>query len=159
MGLPRTFIGFSSTDRHMYELMGAWKKNTRIEFDFADCQLDKTTNSEDEGYINRKCRERIDMAGTFAVLVGRDTCSKHKYVRWENQVAIERGCKLIGVNLDRAREVNADLCPPVLRDVDAVFVSYSPGITAHALANSSNSQRNHYSFSSDIYKRLGYEVR
>jgi hypothetical protein len=158
MGLPRTFIGFSSTDRHMYELMGAWKKNTRIDFDFADCQLGKAINSEDEDYIKRRCRERIDMAGTFAVLIGRDTRSKHKYVRWEIQVAIEKGCKLIGINLDGARGVNSILCPPVLRDVGAIFVPYSPGIIAHALANPSNSQRDDYSFSSAIYKRLGYEA-
>lgn len=66
MGLPRTFVGFSSTDRPMYELMGAWKKNTHIDFSFANCQLNRAVNSENEAYIKRECRERIDMAGTFA---------------------------------------------------------------------------------------------
>lgn len=77
MGLSRTFVGFSSTDIHYYRLMLAWKENEHIDFNFANCQLGKEINSEDEAYIRRKCRERIDMAGTFAVLIGQDTRSKH----------------------------------------------------------------------------------
>lgn len=156
MGLPRTFVGFSSTDRNMYELMGAWRKNNRFDFNFADCQLNTAINSEDEDYIKRKCRERIEMAGTFALLIGRDTRSKHKYVRWEIQVAIEKGCKLIGINLDGGRGLNADLCPPIMQDVGAVFVPYSPAIIAHALVNPTNSERGNYSYSPAIYKSLGY---
>lgn len=75
MGLSRTFVGFSSTDIHYYRLMLAWKENEHIDFNFANCQLGKEINSEDEAYIRRKCRERIDMAGTFAVLIGQDTRS------------------------------------------------------------------------------------
>lgn len=51
MGLPRTFIGFSSTDIHCYRLMCAWKANYHIDFDFTDCQLQSELNSEDESYI------------------------------------------------------------------------------------------------------------
>ncbi|MBN6774214.1 TIR domain-containing protein [Pseudomonas granadensis] len=156
MGLPRTFVGFSSTDRHLYELMGAWRKNSRFDFNFADCQLNMAINSEDEDYIKRKCRERIEMAGTFALLIGRDTRSKHTYVRWEIQVAIEKGCKLIGINLEGGRYLNPDLCPPVMQGVGAVFVPYSPAIIAHALVNPTNSERGDYSYSSDVYKQLGY---
>jgi hypothetical protein len=39
MGLPRTFVGFSSTDIHRYRLMQAWKANTNIGFNFTDCQF------------------------------------------------------------------------------------------------------------------------
>lgn len=98
------------------------------------------------------------MAGTFALLIGRDTRSKHKYVRWEIQVAIEKGCKLIGINLDGARQVNADLCPPILQDVGAVFVPYSPAIIAHALANPTASERGNYFYPPAVYQKLGYEV-
>lgn len=158
MALPRTFVGFSSTDRHMFELMGAWKKNTNIDFSFADCQLNMALNSENEDYIKRKCRERIDMAGTFALLIGRDTRSKHKYVRWEIQVAIEKGCNLVGINLDGSRHLNGDLCPPIMQGIGAVFVPYSPAIIQHALTHPTNSERGDYFFEPHIYKSLGYEV-
>ena len=90
MGLPRTFVGFSSTDIRSYWLMCAWKNNSKIDFNFVDCQLAQEINSENEAYIKRKCRERINMAGTFISLIGQDTKSKHKYVRWELEVALEK---------------------------------------------------------------------
>jgi hypothetical protein len=92
MGLPRTFVGFSSTDISSYRLMQAWKEHKDIDFNFADCQLNDEIWSEDEQYIKAKCRARINMAGKYILLIGEDTRSKHKYVRWEAQVAIEKGC-------------------------------------------------------------------
>lgn len=94
MSLPRTFVGFSSTDIHYWRLMQAWKANKNIDFNFANCQLQVEVNSENEAYIKRKCRERINMAGKYVLLIGQDTKSKHKYVRWEAEVAIERAVRL-----------------------------------------------------------------
>ena len=85
--------------------MQAWKANEHIDFNFTDCQLGSEINSENEAYIKQKCRQRINMAGTFAVLIGQDTRSKHKYVRWEMEVAIEKNCRIIGINLDGSRRV------------------------------------------------------
>lgn len=73
MGLPRTFVCFSGTDINYFRLMLAWKENENIDFNFVNCQLGRAIDSENEFYIKRKCRERIDMAGTFAVLIGEDT--------------------------------------------------------------------------------------
>lgn len=117
MGLPRTFVGFSSTDIRCYRLMTAWKANEKIDFDFTDCQLEDEIRSEDEAYIKRKCRERINMAGKFIMLIGEDTRSKHKYVRWEAEVAVEKGCTIIGANLDGSRQMVEKTCPPVIRDI------------------------------------------
>ena len=75
MGLPRTFVGFSSTDIHCYRLMKAWHENENIDFDFVDCQLTGEINSENELYIKKKCRERIKMAGKYVMLIGEDTRS------------------------------------------------------------------------------------
>lgn len=156
MGLSRTFVGFSSTDINCYRLMQAWKANQRIDFNFADCQLDGEVNSEDEAYIKRKCRERIDMAGTFAVLIGQDTRSKHRYVRWEMEVAIEKGCRIIGVNLDGSRFIVEATCPPIIRNIGAIFVSFSPKIVAYALENYQMHDRGDWHYVDEVYKQLGY---
>ena len=107
MGLARTFVGFSSTDIHNYRLMQAWKANHNIDFNFANCQLNSELNSQSEPYIKRKCRERINMSGRYVMLIGKDTRSRHKYVRWEAEVAIEKGCRIIGVNLDGSRHMGS----------------------------------------------------
>jgi len=156
MGLPRTFVGFSSTDINYYRLMLAWKANEKIDFDFANCQLEDEVNSDDETYIKRKCRERIEMAGTFAVLIGKDTRSKHKYVRWEIEVAIEKGCRIIGVNLDGSRRMNPDTCPPIMKGIGAIFVPYSPQIIAYALENYKMHDSDDYYYKDEVYTKLGY---
>ncbi len=155
MSLPRTFVGFSSTDLHYYRLMQAWKQNESIEFDFVDCQLAAEVNSEDEGYIKRRCRDRINMAGTYVLLIGEDTRSKHKYVRWEAEVAIEKRCRLIGVNLDKSRSIT-DACPPVFKNVGAIFVPYSPKIVAHALKNYEKNDDQNWHYKEETYRQLGY---
>ena len=157
MGLPRTFVGFSSTDIHNYRLMLAWKANKNIDFNFADCQLNREVNSENETYVKRKCRERINMAGKYVMLVGENTQSKHKYVRWEAEVAIEKGCTIIGVNLDGSREMVEATCPPIIRDMGAMFVPFSPKIVAYAIENyKMHEDRNNYHYKNHVYKKLGY---
>jgi hypothetical protein len=46
------------------------------------------------------------MAGTYILLIGNDTRLKRRFVLWETEVAIEKECRLIGVNLDNSRRVN-----------------------------------------------------
>jgi hypothetical protein len=156
MGLPRTFIGFSSTDIRNYRLMLAWKEHEHIDFNFSDFQLSSEINSEDEAYIKRKCRERIDMAGKYVMLIGEDTRNKYKYVRWEAEIAIEKGCTIIGVNLDGSRQVVEKTCPPVIRDIGAIFVPYSPKIIAYALENYKMKESGNYHYKDEVYRQLGY---
>lgn len=156
MGLPRTFVGFSSTDIHNYRLMLAWKASEHIDFDFTNCQLGTEINSENEMYIKSKCRERINMAGTFAVLIGQDTRSRHKYVRWEMEVAIEKKCRIIGINLDKSRRVVDATCPPIIRNIGAIFVPFSPSIVAYALENYQMNSNDDYHYKDEIYNQLGY---
>lgn len=156
MGLPRTFVGFSSTDIRYYRLMQAWKASEHIDFNFTDCQLETEIRSENETYIKSKCRERINMAGTFAVLIGQDTRNKHKYVRWEMEVAIEKGCRIIGINLDQSRQVDGTTCPPIIRNIGAIFVPFSPKIVAYALENFKMQEKGDWHYKNEIYKQLGY---
>ncbi len=158
MGLPRTFVGFSSTDIHYYRLMQAWKANTNMDFNFTNCQLTNEINSENEAYIKRKCRRRINMAGKYVMLIGEDTKNKHKYVRWEAEVAVEKGCTIIGVNLDGSRSIQKDKCPLIIRDIGAIFVPYSPAIVGYAIENyEMHDDNDNYHYKDQVYKNLGYD--
>lgn len=158
MGLPRTFVGFSSTDIQSYRLMTAWKANEHIDFNFTNCQLGEAVNSENEAYIKKLCRDRINMAGTFAVLIGQDTRSKHKYVRWEMEVALEKKCRIIGINLDKSRRMVEATCPSIIRDIGAIFVPFSPKIIAYALENYKMNPSNNFYYLDETYKKLGYQI-
>lgn len=154
MGLPRTFVSFSSTDIKMFWMMLAWKASEHIDFDFTNCQLSEEVDSENENYIKKKCRERIDMAGTFAVLIGEDTKSKHKYVGWEIDVAIEKGCRIICINLDGGRIMNPDTCPDSLQSVGAIFVPFSAKIIAYALESFEKKDTGWWYYKDDFYDKL-----
>lgn len=156
MGLPATFVGFSSTDIKYYRLMQAWKENEKIDFDFRDCQLQNDINSEYEDYIKSKCRKRISMASKFIQLIGEDTRYKYKYVRWEAEVAIEKGCAIIGINLDGSKQIVESNCPPIIRDIGAIFVPFSPKIIKYALENYRMQDSGNYYYKDEVYKKLGY---
>ena len=160
MGLPRAFVGFSSSDIRSYHLMKAWKANTRFDFNFSDCQLHTAINSTNEAYIKRLCRERISMAGTFISLIGKDTRFKKTYVELEIEVALEKNCRIIAVNLDRnhhdGRRINNLLTPEPLKNVGAIFIPFSPDIIAFALEDHTRKPNDNYHYLSHVYERLGY---
>lgn len=135
MGLPRTFVGFSSSDIAYYRLMTAWKANEHIDFNFSDLQLEEEINSENEDYIKRICREKINQAGYFILLIGDDTIKKRKYVHWEAEVAVEKECTIIGVNLNKSRHYEEDRTPSAIRNIGAIFVPFNAKCIAWALEN------------------------
>jgi hypothetical protein len=139
--------------------MCAWKANTNIDFNFTDCQLSDEINSENEDYIKRKCRERINMAGKYILLIGNDTKYKYKYVRWEAEVAIEKDCTIIGVNLDGSRDMEESKCPSIIRNIGAIFVPFSPAIIKYALENyTMHNDNDDYHYRDKVYKSLGYNI-
>lgn len=156
MGLPRAFVGFSSTDIHYYRLMQAWKESEHIDFEFVDCQLPDVVNSDDEAYVKRRVRERIRMAGTFIQLIGADTRLKTKFVRWEAEVAIEQDCRLICVNLDGSRKMVDATTPAILKSAHALFVPFQARIIAHALTDFQKSTSHPwYYYPDSVYTGLG----
>jgi hypothetical protein len=158
MSLPRTFVGFSSTDLHCYRLMTAWKAHEHIDFEFCDCQLAHELNSQSEDYIKQQCRARIKMAGHYVLLIGQDTRSKHKYVRWEAEVAVEKGCTIIGVNLDKTRFLDQARTPTVIQNIGALFVTFSPPILAYALRHYKMNDSKNYHYPESVYQKLGYII-
>ena len=138
--------------------MTAWKANEHLDFNFCDCQLAEALNSENEAYIKRLYRERIHMAGTYLMLIGEDTRSKHKYVRWEAEVAIEQGCTIIGVNLNMSRRFDSSRTPRIIQDIGAVFVAFSPQIVAHALEHYEMKDVGNFVYPENRYRKLGYTI-
>ena len=48
-------------------------------------------------------------------------------------------------------------CPPVIRDMGAIFVAFSPRIVAHAIENyKMHDDYGNYYFKDEIYKKLGH---
>jgi len=162
MTLPRTFVSFSSTDIGRYHLMCAWKAHEHIAFNFADFQLDEAIHSTNPSYIKSVCAGKIRRVDTFILLIGTDTRRKTTFVKSEVEVAIEKGCRLIGVNLNDCR-FRDGLCPGFFADKGALFVPFSSRIVAEALKPwrmdpPQPGQSKDFYFYDQVYTGLGYEL-
>lgn len=156
--LPKTFVGFSASDIEFYWQMLAWRGKEGIDFHFSDCCLDGEPDREDEERIKARVRQQIDTSEYYALLIGEDTRFRNKYVHWEAEVAIEKGCKIIGVNLNGARQIVESRCPTVIIDKGAIFVPFSPRILAYALINFRKREQGNWHFPDEVYLQLELPV-
>lgn len=160
----KTYVGFDAdTDMHSYRLMQAWKEHKHIDFNFYNVHdINSNPNLTSEVTIKRQLRERFENTKDFVLLVGEKTKNLHKYVRWEINEAMERGLPIIVVNLNKKRELDNNLCPPIIRDGLAVHVSFNAAIVKYALDNWENShywkliENDHrpYYYKASVYEKL-----
>ena len=157
VNLPRTFVSFSSNDKGRYDLMCAWKAHDHIDFNFADFQLEEAINSQTPYYIKSVCTAKVRLADTFVLLIGNDTYTKTVFVKAEVEAAVEKGCRMIGVNLNNARSKD-HLCPAFFENVGALFIPFSTRILAEALRWQRQGTFPWYYFPDEAYKQLGYQL-
>ena len=155
--LRRTFVSFSSADKGRYDLMCAWKAHEHIDFSFADFQLDEAINSTRPGYIKAICARKIRRVDTFVLLIGNDTYTKTVFVKDEVETAVEKGCQMIGVNLNDSR-FRDELCSAFFANVGALFVPYSSRILAEALNWTNPRTHSWYYYLDEAYTQLGYQL-
>jgi hypothetical protein len=98
------------------------------------------------------------MAGKYIMLIGEDTRWKYKYVRWEAEVAIEKGCTIIGVNLNGLRGLDPERCPKIICEIGAMFVPFRARIIAHALQDFAMGDAGWFYYPDTVYRSLGYRV-
>jgi nicotinic acid mononucleotide adenylyltransferase len=152
--LPKTVVGFSVSDIEFYWQMLAWRGKEGIDFDFYDCRLDAETDRKDEERIKAKVRQQIGTSENYALLIGEDTWYRYEYVHWEAEAAIEKGCKIICVNLNGARQIVESKCPTAIMNIGAIFVPFSPRILAYALINFRKREQGNWHFPEDVYQQL-----
>lgn len=160
---PRTFVSFSSSDIKRYHMMMAWNANEHIDFNFKDFQLDEAINSKNPSYIKSVCKAKIRLTDTFILLIGNDTWTKTEFVQPEVEAAVEKGCRLIGMNLNDCRFKHW-LCPWFFGDKGALFMPFSSRIGAEALKPWKKPPRlpqytDDWHFRDFVYADLGYELR
>lgn len=163
----KTYIIFDAdTDMKFYRLMTAWVEHDKIEFNFHNAHFYndvKPTDTEDQ--IKRKLRERLKNTKQVIVLVGEKTKNLHRYVRWEQEVALELKIPIIAVNLNKKRQMDSALCPPIIRDELVIHVGFHREMIKYAMdrveafhrENLGKKTGAHY-YKDDIYQKLGISV-
>jgi hypothetical protein len=159
----KTYVIFDGdVDMWAYAYMKGWKLNENIDFDFHDAHdLNTITNSSSEENTKRKLRERFSGAKQAVVLIGESTKNLYRFVRWEIEVCQNLGLPVVAVNLNKLRKLDANLCPPILRDADALHVSFNAKIIKYSMDNfcgqyeKYKGQGENWHYEDKLYKDLG----
>jgi hypothetical protein len=163
----KTYVIFDGdNDMWAYARMKGWNALHNIDFNFYDAHevFKLTDRADDEDYIKSILKKRFAEAKQVILLIGDKTKNLFKYVRWELDVAIGLDLPIIAVNLNGKREMDNDLCPPIIKEHFVVHVSYKMRIIKHALDNFPryyNSKKNEVTgdhfYNDSIYKSLGID--
>ncbi len=154
----------ADNDIHYYRLMLAWKQSDNSDFDFDNAhEVNKLVPSSSEDTIKQKLRERLGNAKMVIVLIGEHTRYLYKLVRWEMEQALELGLPIIGINLNGKRSMDGSLCPPVIQEELAVYVSFNAKIVQYALENwgevhyvyKQKGEAGPYYYKDSVYSNLG----
>lgn len=133
-----TYVIFDGdNDMWAYAFMKGWKKNDNINFDFEDAHDIKplTYRASDEAYIKSRLRERMKSTDQVIVLVGESTKYLYKYVRWEIELAKELNLPIIVVNLNNKKTIDDSLCPPILKNANAIHIPFKLNAIKYSLDN------------------------
>lgn len=115
----KTYVAFDGDkDMWAYRYMKGWSSLKNIDFNFQDAHSirEVTDRAQDETYIKRILRERLQNSKVFVLLLGESTKNLRKYVRWEIELAIELEIPIIAVNLNNVNGVDTERCPKTLQN-------------------------------------------
>jgi hypothetical protein len=159
-----TYVIFDGDkDYWAYARMKGWKSLENINFDFKDAHdLKAIRDYSQVDTVRRTLRERFNSAGQVVVLIGEETKSHHRFVRWEMEVSLDLDLPIIAVNLNGTRGIDNDLCPPIIRQKYVVHIPFKMKIIKHALDNfpvqyhnRGNARNGPLDYPDSVYKSFG----
>lgn len=102
--MRKIFISYDySNDREYKNLLVAWDKNKRFDFDFNDTSTDISIDSNDHSVIKRVISSKIKQSDIFLCLIGKYT-NKSQWVKWEIEKALELKKKIVAVKIEKGFE-------------------------------------------------------
>ena len=137
MARNKTYICFDAdTDMWAYKFMKGWKALDHIDFDFDNAhELNNLRDGSSEQTIKPKLRERLKYTKIMLVLVGDNTKNLHKFVRWEQEVALSMGIPIVAVYLNGSKSRDNSVCPPIIRDELVLHIPYKLATCRWAIDN------------------------
>lgn len=160
----KTYVIFDGdNDMWAYGYMMGWIENDKVDFNFYNAHdLRPLAETSMEETVKRRLRERMANAKQVLVLIGEKTKNLYRFVRWEIELAMEQDLPIIAVNLNGKRQLDPDLCPPLMKGKYIVHVPFKAKIIKHALDNFPVSHSNRKPtdggdrfYKDEVYQKLG----
>ena len=160
----KVYVSFDAdNDMKYYRTLQMWDANDKFEFEFNDAHEINTILDKSEASIKAGLQERFRSTKIFVLLIGEHTKYLYKYVRWEIEQAIKRGIPIIAVNINGKKQLDDDLCPPILTSELAIHIPFKEKIITYALDHwpqqdaecRKNEEREAFVYKDSVYKKLG----
>lgn len=122
----KTYVIFDGDeDMWAYGFMRGWNSNEYMEFNFYNAHdLRPIAGTADEKEVKKVLRHRLENTKQAIVIVGEKTKNLYRFVRWEIEMCLEMDIPIVVVNLNGKRDMDSELCPPILRDACAIHVPF-----------------------------------
>jgi hypothetical protein len=142
--------------------MKGWKAFKNIDFDFRDAHdLRDIRDWSLPDTVRRTLRVRFSTADQVIVLIGEETKTHHRFVRWEIDTALGLDLPIIAVNLNNMREMDPDRCHPYCA-ISMLFISpinleksNMPWIIFRASMTAGASEKGPLAYPASLYRTLG----
>jgi hypothetical protein len=166
MAKKHTYIIFDGdNDKWAYARMKGWSALPNIDFEFDNAHDigSMTSRATNETYVKSELKKRFAQTKQVVVIIGESTKNLYRYVRWEIDVAQELDLPIIAVYLNGSRLIDNSVCPPILRDANAVHIPYKLAIIKYALdnfpadykKNSASWGNSNRLYTNSVYQELG----
>ena len=131
----KTYVIFDGDkDMWAYGFMLGWNRNEHMEFSFYNAHdLRPLEGTVSEAYVKSVLKQRLQNTKQAIVIVGESTRYLYKFVRWEIETCIDMDIPIVVVNLNGLKEMDADLCPPILRGTCTIHVPFKAKAIQFAL--------------------------
>jgi hypothetical protein len=160
----KTYVIFDGdNDMWAYAYMKGWSQSEHIDFDFYDAHdIRPLTDRASDETVKTRLRERLGNTKQAIVLIGENTKTLYKFVRWEIEMCQNLDIPIIAVNLNGSRRMDPERCPPILVGHYVAHVPFKAKIIQYALDNfpeeyyrrSPNADGDRY-YKDDVYQKLG----
>ena len=117
----KIFLSFVEEDIQLVNLFRGQSKNQNSDLEFYDFSIKDPYNSENEEYIKRQIRYKLDMVSVTVCLLGKNTY-RSSWVNWEIEASARKDKGLVGVRL---HSNSSDGVPSALTDNGGIIVGWN----------------------------------
>lgn len=130
------FISFSSDDMDEVNLLRGQSKNDGLDLEFSDHSVKKAYNSEQDDYIKRQIRGKIEKASVTMVYLSPNSM-KSDWVKWEIEQSKKMGKGIIAVYKGEHPPANI---PSHIKDNVSSIVQWNHASMMKAIENASTNR-------------------
>ncbi len=131
MAKKRVFLSFKAEDKQQVQGLRLMAANDKFDIEFFDESVRTPIDSNNQEYIRRKIREKINRTSITVCLIGTETYTSD-WVNWELQESFDKGNTVVAMAL---KGVTSAILPAPIKRNNVTFHGWDPDLLARLIDN------------------------